>query len=249
MRPVERSRGTRTALPLAGRATYVSGRRGILRVEPFYRSEKVCGVSLVSRQPGGLTACGKTHAAFGAGCIPAEPLRFAPFCVAFRSKYTRYSSLTRLVSRALPAPRRSRGFHHRLLTACGQSHAAFERRCIPAEPLRFTSLIVALRSKYTRYSSLARLVSRAPRRSRCSRHFIHRLLSAPGRIPSWRSVRAAPRDGRATVPEDERPGVSSQSTYGSPFTRCSDLLRICLRQDRQQSAPQWAATRRARIPR
>ena len=66
------------------------------------------------------------------------------------------------------------------LTACGQSHAAFDRRCIPAETLRFASLIVALRSKYTRYSSLARLVSRAPHRSRRSHHFIHRLLTACG---------------------------------------------------------------------
>ena len=51
-------------------------------------------------------------------------------------------------------PRRSRGFHHRLFTA---------------------SLIVAFRSGYTRYSSLARLVSRAPRRPRRSRHFVERL--------------------------------------------------------------------------
>ena len=62
-----------------------------------------------------LAACGKTHAAFDRRCIPAEPLRFAPFCVAFRSKYTGYSSLTRLVSRAPHRSRRSRGFHHRLL--------------------------------------------------------------------------------------------------------------------------------------
>ncbi len=57
---------------------------------------------------------------------------------------------------------------HRGLTACGQSHAAFERRCIPAEPRRCAPLIVAFRSKYTRASSpgggssLTRLVSRAP---------------------------------------------------------------------------------------
>ncbi len=47
----------------------------------------------------------------------------------------------------------------------------------PAEPPRFTALIVAFHSKYTRYSSLTRLASRAPPRSRCSRHFIHGLLS------------------------------------------------------------------------
>ena len=58
-----------------------------------------------------LAACGKTHAAFSRRCIPPEPLRFAPppgelaFFVAFRSKYTRYSSLTRLVGRA-PRPHR-----------------------------------------------------------------------------------------------------------------------------------------------
>ena len=63
-----------------------------------------------------------------------------------------------------------------VLTACGKSHAAFERRCIPAEPRLYEALCVAFRSKYTRYSSLTRLVSRAPRRSRCSRHFLHRLL-------------------------------------------------------------------------
>ena len=60
------------------------------------------------------TACDKTHAAFDGRCIPAEPPRFAALCVAFRSKYTRYSSLTRLVSRAPRPSRRSRGFHHRL---------------------------------------------------------------------------------------------------------------------------------------
>ena len=65
---------------------------------------------------GSLTTCGETQAAFGRRCIPPEPLRFAPFFVAFRSKYTRYSSLTRLVSRAPHRPRRSPGFHHRLLT-------------------------------------------------------------------------------------------------------------------------------------
>ena len=69
----------------------------------------------------GLTACGKTHTAFDRRSIPAEPRRFAPLIVAFRSKYTRYSSLTRLVSRTptgRTGPRRSRrscGFHHRLL--------------------------------------------------------------------------------------------------------------------------------------
>ena len=57
----------------------------------------------------------------GRRSIPVEPRRFAPLIVAFRSEYTRASSpgggssLTRLVSRAPHRPRRSRGFHHRLL--------------------------------------------------------------------------------------------------------------------------------------
>ena len=68
-----------------------------------------------------LAACGKTHAAFDGRCIPSEPPRFAGLRVAFRSKYTRYSSLTRLVSRTPTGrtgphrARRSREFHHRLL--------------------------------------------------------------------------------------------------------------------------------------
>ena len=52
----------------------------------------------------------------GRRSIPAEPRRCAPLIVAFRSKYTRYSSLTRLVSQAPHRPRRSPGFHHRLFT-------------------------------------------------------------------------------------------------------------------------------------
>ena len=69
-----------------------------------------------------------------------------------------------------------------LLTAYGETQMAFDRRCIPAEPRRFAALSVAFRSKYTRYSSLTRLVSRAPHRSRCSRHFAHRLLTRGGLI-------------------------------------------------------------------
>ena len=66
---------------------------------------------------------------------------------------------------------------HGCLTAGGKTHAAFDGRCIPAEPPRFAGLGVALRSKYTRYSSLARLVSRAPRPSRRSRGLHHRLFT------------------------------------------------------------------------
>ncbi len=80
------------------------------------------------------TAGDETRAAFGRRSIPAkqpvmkptrrsagDPSRlnrvaFAPLIVALRSEYTRYSSLTRLVSPAPHRPRRSRGFHHRLFT-------------------------------------------------------------------------------------------------------------------------------------
>ena len=79
---------------------------------------------------------------------------------------------------------RSDARHHPVgLTACGKTHPAFDGRSIPAEPPRFAGLCVALRSKYTRASSpgggssLARLVSRAPRPSRRSRGFHHRLLA------------------------------------------------------------------------
>ena len=63
-----------------------------------------------------LTPGGKTHAAFDGRCIPSEPRLCEALIVAFRSEYTRYSSLTRLVSRAPHPSRRSRGFHHRLFT-------------------------------------------------------------------------------------------------------------------------------------
>ena len=73
--------------------------------------------------------------------------------------------------------------------AGGKTHAAqfsrwgLDRRSIPAEPRRCAPLIVAFRSKYTRASSpgggssLTRLVSRAPHRSRRSRGLHHRLLT------------------------------------------------------------------------
>ena len=60
-------------------------------------------------------------------------------------------------------------------TAGDETHAAFGRRSIPAEPRRCAPLVVAFRSEYTRASSpgggssLTRLVSRAPRRSALTR--------------------------------------------------------------------------------
>ncbi len=56
------------------------------------------------------------HVGSTTGC---SPRRCAPLIVAFRSAYTRYSSLTRLVSRAPSRPRRSRGFHHGLFPFAG----------------------------------------------------------------------------------------------------------------------------------
>ena len=98
-------------------------------------SEATTRPSVLTRLEG-LTACGKTHAAFGRRSIPAEPRRFAPLIVAFRSKYTRYSSLTRLVSRAPHRPRRSPGFHHRLL--------AEEKALSPRQDERFRAHVLSL---------------------------------------------------------------------------------------------------------
>ncbi len=85
-----------------------------------------------------------------------------------------------------PAPRPFRSG----VSAVLAPRSGSERRCTPTGPHRenwpprFAWLIVALRSKYTRASSpgggssLARLVSRAPHHSRCSRHFVYRLPAA-----------------------------------------------------------------------
>ena len=88
----------------------------------------------------GSTACGKTHAAFDGQCIPSEPPRFAGLSVALWSKYTRasspggYSSLARLVSRAPRPSRRSRGFHHRLLTVLVAFGLALLSACAAESP-------------------------------------------------------------------------------------------------------------------
>ena len=83
--------------------------------------------------------------------------------------------------------------HGVILAACGKTHAAFERRCIPAEPGRCAALVVAFRSENTRYSSLMRLVSRAPARSRRSRGFHHRLPAGVRPDPAYSSSRFLPR--------------------------------------------------------
>ena len=135
-----------------------------------------------------LAACDEAQAAFERRCIPPEPRRCAALCVAFQSEYTGYSSLTRLVSRAPHRSRRSPEFHHRLLAACDEAQAAFGRRCIPPEPRRCAALCVAFQSEYTGYSSLTRLVSRAPHRSRRSPEFHHRLPSVIGGGPALGQV-------------------------------------------------------------
>ncbi len=70
-----------------------------------------------------------------------SPRRCAPLIVAFRSKYTRYSSLTRLVSRAPRRPRRSLGFHHRLFhrVAARRSSLRFGRNTPGIPPSRALS--------------------------------------------------------------------------------------------------------------
>ncbi len=116
MKPARRSAGD------PSRLNRVAARRSSLR---FGRNTLGIPPSR-ALSAGRLTGLG-AHAGSTTGC---SPRRFAALCVAFRSKYTRYSSLTRLVSRTptgRTGPRRSRrspGFHHRLLAACGRSHAA-----------------------------------------------------------------------------------------------------------------------------
>ena len=102
---------------------------------------------------GGLPACGETHAAFGRRSIPAEPPVMKPARrsagdpsrlnrVAARRSSLRFGRNTPGIppSRALSAgrlaptgrtgqPRRSRGFHHRLLTASLRA----AHRCVSVE--------------------------------------------------------------------------------------------------------------------
>ena len=86
-------------------------------------------------------ACGETQAAqFSRWGLDRRsttgfsPRRCAPLIVAFRSEYIGNSTLTRLVRRALPAPRRSRGFHHRLLAAALTFLVAKAAASFAAEP-------------------------------------------------------------------------------------------------------------------
>ena len=66
------------------------------------------------------------------------------------------------------------------LGARGETPATFKRRCIPPER-RCSADCVSPRSGYGQYAPSSRLVSRAPRRSRCYAGFHHGLLAAtPG---------------------------------------------------------------------
>ncbi len=103
MEPTRRSAGD------PSRLNRVASRRSSLR---FGRN--TLGIPPSRALSAGRLAGLGAHVGSTTGC---SPRRFAPLIVAFRSKYARYSSLTRLVSRAPRRPRRSRGFHHRLFTA------------------------------------------------------------------------------------------------------------------------------------
>ena len=91
MKPTRRSAGD------PSRLNRIAARRSSLR---FGRN--TLGIPPSRALSAGRLAGLGAHVGSTTGC---SPLRFAPFCVAFRSKYTRYSSLTRLVSRA-PRPHR-----------------------------------------------------------------------------------------------------------------------------------------------
>ena len=138
-----------------------------------------------------ITLCNGHYTFF---CIKASA------CVAPRANSFAIHLSSRLAS---PAPRRSRcsrGFIHGLLAAIvDKIPPAFERRCIRAgrfalaahavkstlhyvmATIHFsikTSLCVAPRANSFAIHLSSRLASPAPRRSRCSRGFIHGLLAA-----------------------------------------------------------------------
>ena len=108
-------------LPHPSRLNRVAARRSSLR---FGRNTP--GIPPSRALSAGRLAGLGAHLGSTTGC---SPRRCAPLIVAFRSKYTRYSSLTRLVSRAPRRPRRSPGFHHRLFTASLRA----AHRCVSVE--------------------------------------------------------------------------------------------------------------------
>ena len=91
MKPTRRSAGDPSRLTASLRAAHRCVSVGI---HPVFLPHAPC--------PAGRLAGLGAHVGSTTGC---EPPRFAVLCVALRSKYTRYSSLARLVSRA-PRPSR-----------------------------------------------------------------------------------------------------------------------------------------------
>ncbi len=169
-----------------------------------------CGASSRWQNPRGVrpaihpgqTACDETRAAFGRRSIPADR-------VAARRSSLRFGRNT-------PGIPPSRALSARRLTGLG-AHPGSTTGC---SPLRFAAFGVAFRSKYTGYSSLTRLVSRAPHRPRRSRGFHHRLLGGHlGRVRFFRWQIVA-RSGRNTNPfplirrlnPDSGSGVGGQAT-------------------------------------
>ena len=190
-----------------------------------------------SRRRPGLTAGGETHAAFERRSIPPEPRRFAALCVAFRSKYTRYSSLTRLVSRAPHRSRRSPGFHHRLLTAGGETHAAqfsrwgLGRRSIPAkQPVM----------KPTRPSSPGGGSAGDPSRLTASLRAAHRCVSVeihPGQFSRWGLLPHAPCQPGASPPPGDWPASALTRVPPPAVHRVASSRRSSLRFGRNTLGP------------
>ena len=122
------------------------------------------------------------HVGSTTGC---SPRRCAPLIVAL-PEYTRYSSLTRLVSRAPPQPRRSRGFHHRLFTASLRA----ARRCASVEihPGQFSRWGLLPHAPCQPGLGLTGSTTGcSPRRSRCASVEIH-----PGQFSRWGLLPHAP---------------------------------------------------------
>ena len=192
------------------RAGYLRCRRPILATQSGQGVRAAGGRGRGTLWEQGLATSGETRAAFERRCIPAEPRRFAALCVAFRSKYTWYSSLTRLVSRAPRHSRRSPRFHHKLLASAATRRQRTHLRASGGWPGA-----CALRSLAARIDRLVRTVCAVRNRAR-------RVLADCDEPKDLRSANAdVHRD--PVLPE---PGGSSSRGHGGPRTTpLGDLCR------------------------
>ncbi len=123
------------------------------------------------------------------------------------------------------APPRAAGPDRRRPAARGKIPAAFDGRCIPAE-LRCSSV------EYGQYAPSSRLVSRAPRPSRCDAGFYHGLPGAgPGRLRGTgeRRAPAADRDDRGVAEDAGTPAgepVHRHHAFADPAEPAAETLAV-----------------------